>query len=212
MTTDTPPPDPKVADSRFKGFVRKRPVLSMVLASLLALLIGIGIGAAGTQSEVDDLSSENDSLQADLDDAEAEAEEARQDAADAEAENAPLRAKVAQVEDQKADLAKQQDQLDSQADDLASQAEDLDSREADLSSAEQTLESSTIPDGIWELGRDYEAGTYRAPGGGGCYWALLGSADTQDIINNGGFGENQTITIDSPYFESQDCGEWVKIE
>ncbi len=49
------------------------------------------------------------------------------------------------------------------------------------------------------------------PGGGGCYWALLGSADAQDIINNGGLSENQTLTIDSPYFETNDGGEWTKI-
>jgi hypothetical protein len=80
-----------------------------------------------------------------------------------------------------------------------------------LKAAERTLAQNTIPDGSWQLGRDYESGTYRAPGGAGCYWALLGSADTADIINNGGFGQNQTITIDSPYFETSDCGEWVRI-
>jgi hypothetical protein len=58
---------------------------------------------------------------------------------------------------------------------------------------------------------DYEAGTYRAPGGGRCYGALLGSADTEDIVNNGGFSKNQTIAIGSPFFETEDCGDGVKI-
>jgi hypothetical protein len=58
---------------------------------------------------------------------------------------------------------------------------------------------------------DFTPGTYRAPAGGGCYWALLGSADTEDIINNGGFNKNQTLTIDSPYFETSDCGTWQRL-
>ena len=75
------------------------------------------------------------------------------------------------------------------------------------------MSASTIPDGTWELGRDYEAGTYRAPGGGGCYWEKLSAPTGKfgDLITNGGFEKNQTLVIDSPYFSTSDCGEWVKI-
>jgi hypothetical protein len=87
----------------------------------------------------------------------------------------------------------------------------LERREKKVSRAERVVAQTTFGDGIWQVGEDFPAGTYRAPGGGGCYWALLGSADTSDIINNGGFAPNQTLTIDSPWFESSNCGTWRPI-
>jgi hypothetical protein len=74
-----------------------------------------------------------------------------------------------------------------------------------------TGQATTFADGIWQVGVDFPPGLYRAPGGDSCYWALLKSANTQAIINNGGFGPNQTLQINSPWFETSDCGEWSKI-
>lgn len=87
----------------------------------------------------------------------------------------------------------------------------LDRRENRLVAAETEVKRTTITDGIWKVGTDFDTGTYRAPGGPGCYWALLNSADTSDIANNGGFGPNQTITIDSAWFETSGCGEWTAL-
>lgn len=182
------------------------------MTGIVTLLVGIGIGAAGGGAEVTELEDEIAALEEDLADAEEATEDADADAAEAQAALEPLERQVARVDERQAELDQRAGELNRRENELASQSSDLDDREAEVSQAEQTLESSTIPDGIWQLDRDYQAGTYRAPGGGGCYWALLGSADTQDIINNGGFGENQTITIDSPYFETKDCGEWILIE
>ncbi len=95
--------------------------------------------------------------------------------------------------------------------DLAIRERKLDKREAKITATEAIQERNTIPDGIWKVGTDFDVGTYRAEGGSGCYWALLNSADTSDIVNNGGFSANQTLTIDSAWFETQDCGEWRKI-
>jgi hypothetical protein len=36
------------------------------------------------------------------------------------------------------------------------------------------------------------------------------SGDAQEIIDNG-LGEHPTVQIDSPFFETTDCGEWQKI-
>lgn len=200
-----PQVQPESSNGRIRGFIQDRPIVSLVIACVVGLLIGAGIGVASRDTEVTDLEDQVTSLETDLEDAEDAADAAEEEAADAEAALAPLEEKVAKLNEQKDDLAAQEEEL-------AEQAQDLSAREADVTAAEQTLESNTIPDGIWQLGRDYEAGTYRAEGGSGCYWALLGSADTSDIINNGGFSPNQTITIDSPYFETDGCGEWVKIE
>ena len=50
----------------------------------------------------------------------------------------------------------------------------------------------------------------RSPGGGSCYWAKLGG-DVENILENGGFTKNQTVQIDSPFFETAGCGKWTKI-
>jgi hypothetical protein len=86
------------------------------------------------------------------------------------------------------------------------------SRKEGVAAAEQPLQGRKLPDGIWEAGRDFEPGVYRSSGGEGCYWAKLGSADTDDIQQNGGFAANQTLRIDSPWFETSGCGEWIKID
>jgi hypothetical protein len=56
-------------------------------------------------------------------------------------------------------------------------------------------------------------GTYEAPGGSGCYWATLNSANTQDIVDNE-FAANasqQIAEITTPYFQSSGCGEWKRV-
>jgi hypothetical protein len=199
--------------SRIRAFISSRPVLAVVLTAVLALVLGAGAGAAGPTGEVSELEDQAASLEADLKATEADLEaandatdEATADAAAARDALKPLQAQADEVEEQKDDLAAQEEEL-------AAQAGELDAREQDITARENTLESSTIPDGIWELGRDYEAGTYRAEGGGGCYWEKLSSPTGKlgDIIANGGFQPNQTLVIDSPYFSTSDCGEWVKI-
>ncbi|MGI8707275.1 MAG: hypothetical protein ACR2LG_03590, partial [Actinomycetota bacterium] len=73
------------------------------------------------------------------------------------------------------------------------------------------IERSSFGDGIWQVGSDITPGTYRAPAGASCYWAQLGSANNNDIVNNGGFSANQTVTLSSGWFETSDCGQWRKI-
>lgn len=93
---------------------------------------------------------------------------------------------------------------------LENRAKNLDVRAAKLQAAEQTVKHNTIRDGVWQAGTDFDPGIYRAPGGGTCYWATLGSADTGDITNNG-LGKNPTVTIGSGWFETSGCGAWTKI-
>ena len=38
------------------------------------------------------------------------------------------------------------------------------------------------------------------------HWAELASGNTDDIVNNGLGGGVQTVEIDSPFFETNDCG------
>jgi hypothetical protein len=71
---------------------------------------------------------------------------------------------------------------------------------------------TTIPDGVWKLSVDFEPGLYRAPGGNGCYWATLQTANpTGGIIESGGGPGSRRLEVISPYFETQACGQWKKI-
>lgn len=76
---------------------------------------------------------------------------------------------------------------------------------------------STFSDGVYEVGRDIEAGTYVAPGGpdgGGCYWKRLSSlaGDVDSIIANDlNHGGQVLITVNSgEYLQVKDCGTWTK--
>ena len=166
-----------------RGWIRKRPLTWLIV---LFALGGI-LGSAVSSSENQDLKRDTGALESD----------------------------IAVLED---NLGKANDEATA-ARGVASKSKALKARERRLNRREAALiveevqaEQSIISDGIWQVGVDIEPGTYRAEGGESCYWALLNSADTQDIVNNGGFGPNQTITIDSAWFETNDCGEWEKIE
>ena len=170
-----------------RGWLRRYPIAAV----LVALIVGGIVGVAGESSNVTELEDEVASLESDLTNAEGE---------------------LSTAEGRLARVSGKSDRAAAKQAKLAQREEKLDRRAAQLNETEEVAERSEIEDGIWEVGTDIEPGTYRAEGGSGCYWALLGSADTADIVNNGGFGPNQTVTIDSPWFETSDCGTWERID
>jgi hypothetical protein len=72
--------------------------------------------------------------------------------------------------------------------------------------------ASVFADGTWEVGSDIAPGTYRAKGGGGCYWAILNgppSGNSDNIEENGGFTANVVVTLsEGQWFETNECGDW----
>lgn len=125
---------------------------------------------------------------------------------------ASLEAQVASLEGEVEQAEAAESKLASEAADLQKEKRQVAQREKQVEQAERIQKRNTITDGIWKVGTDFDAGTYRS-GDGDCYWAKLSSAggDFDSIISNGN-GSNQTVTIDSPWFESSGCGEWTKIE
>lgn len=165
-----------------------------VAAFVIGAAIGGGVGSQSPSAELEELRARVATLEGEVSTAEAQADASEQDAANAEAE---LREGQEELLDLRRELVRRENALDARA--------------RKISAEERRVARTVINDGIWQVGVDIEPGLYRAPGGSGCYWALLRTADTQDIINNGGFGPNQTVQIDSPWFESSNCGEWRKI-
>jgi hypothetical protein len=62
------------------------------------------------------------------------------------------------------------------------------------------VQASTISaDGVYVVGKDIPAGTYRTTGGGQCYYATLGSADTSNILDNNNFNGPETVDVSGAY-------------
>ncbi len=110
--------------------------------------------------------------------------------------------------------------IDDQRDQIAGyevQQEQLRQREEELDRRQRALESPQGPnatsfgDGLYQAGVAIQPGEYRTDGTDACYWAKLSSGDTNRIIENGLVAGPQTVTVDSPYFESENCGTWTKV-
>lgn len=74
--------------------------------------------------------------------------------------------------------------------------------------------SNAMADGTYVVGGHIQAGTYRAPGGDGCYWERLSgfSGDLDDVIANDFEGATVVSILDSDRgFHTDDCGTWSRI-
>lgn len=75
---------------------------------------------------------------------------------------------------------------------------------------------ATIEDGLWHVGEDVDAGTYRLKNPVSeedfCYWKKSRDAEGSDIIDNdfAGSGRLQVTLKKGQWFESDRCGSWVR--
>lgn len=145
----------------------------------------------------------------------------------------------AAARDQVASLNGQLDDVTGERDDLAAQIGDLPDREKALKDAQAKLKRrerrvtrrehdvsrrekavgiveteirrNTVHDGTYEVGTDIKAGTYKTDGGANCYYAVLGSADTNDILNNNLGNGPMVVTVSDGQFLELSCGDaaWV---
>lgn len=128
------------------------------------------------------------------------------------------------AEDQKADY-EQAYQTIASADNLKNGIEDLKSKHDDLQKqvddAKKQLETLTgqveqakrnsVSAGVWQVGKDIDAGTYRAtsPVDGDCYWEIkAGDSIVQNDIPGGGYPE---VTVsDGQQLKIYSCGTFAK--
>jgi hypothetical protein len=70
-------------------------------------------------------------------------------------------------------------------------------------------------DGMWLVGKDVKAGTYRSSSEDTCYWARLKNTngDLDGILANGN-GGNQLVTLKKTdkAFESARCAPWTRVK
>jgi hypothetical protein len=88
-------------------------------------------------------------------------------------------------------------------------------REEAVTGAEKTKAANTIGDGTWTVGKDIEAGTYRAAAdvGSSCYWGIYATGSNgSNIIENDlpGGGRPTVALAGGQDFKSSRCGKWEK--
>lgn len=216
-------PPPESDWNPLKGWLGTPVTMSrwqLLAAGTVLVVVVVAISQAITAARVDGLRAEADqrvaAQQAEVDELEGDLQRVRGDVADAErdaeraedrADSADRRAR-AKAED---DLADRSEQLDQRAQALDARERDLEEREEAVGLREAFVEQNSFGNGRFEVGADIQAGKYRTDGGSGCYWAKLRSSDSQDIRSNHFGSGPQTVVIDSPWFESQDCGTWTLV-
>jgi Skp family chaperone for outer membrane proteins len=169
---------------------------------LLAFLLGAGIaGAAGTGA-----------IQSRLDEAEATADRLSDEFAASESNNEVVQRQYDDILVQYNAIQADLSEVDEREAALGELERDLDRRERAVKQGEKELaakQRATFSDGLYKVGTDIKAGTYHTEGGTNCYWAKLSSSDTGDIISNNLADGPQTVVVDSPWFETEDCGTWA---
>ena len=144
------------------------------------------------------VAAERDSLQSDFDELEA-----------------GIAGREEAVEERGAALDEQAANLDTRDQELQDAEDKVVAREKAVGKIEAEQLENSVEDGVWTVGSDIKAGTYRTKEavGSDCYWAVLQTGTNgSDIINNGipGGGRPAGTVKKGQDFESKRCGTWVK--
>lgn len=210
--TNHPPPVP--ADT-MRQTTRPRWLLAVIAGSIgvLTLFLGIGAGAAvgtdvETAPEYQDLEAELHAAQGQEASLENELSESAAQLQALEQEKAELEANIPERE---AAVAQREQKLDRRDQKLRRRERDVSKREKAISKVENRMAANTFGDGVYEVGVDIAAGTYRKDGGtNGCYYAILTSSDTSDIASNNLTDGPAVMSVaKGEYVETTRCGDWV---
>ena len=202
-----------------------------------ALVVGGGVGAAAAVVGVDPTASaeyravtaQRDAAQTELDTANTSLGSARGDLRQTSTELEQVRARLDTVA---GDLPERENRLkaalqklDRDAAALDERAAALDARAADLSVKEKAVaarekavkvvetavkDNTVAGEGVYEVGADIKAGTYKTAGKRGCYYAVLNSTDTSDIADNNNLDGPGVLTVSTgQYLQVSGCADWV---
>ncbi len=184
---------------------------------IVGALILLGVGAAIGSSGEGKLKDERDEAQTEVAQANQERDRAEAEAEAIQARKAVILSKAKAdasriVGTARSESSKLSGELDGLSGEVDSVEEELASVEESLNGAEEEKAKSTIPgNGTFRAEVDYIPGTYQSSGGEGCYWATLNSADPYDIASNENAAGPTIASIQTPYFQTQDCGTWKRI-
>jgi hypothetical protein len=205
---------------KVRGWVRARPDVWVIGALAAGLVVGGILGGVIGNAGMGDLEAEREELQTALAVAEGKARSAehrQEEVADrlASEKKAILDKARRQAAEIVGKSQLEAEELEAVEGEIASAEGELANVESSLEGAEQEKSLSSFAGGIMKAEVDYTVGaTYEAAGGSGCYWAMLNSANTNDISTNEitTHAVQQIVTIETPYFTSEGCGAWKRIE
>jgi hypothetical protein len=196
--TTTPTTTPTVAEpARKPGIFTRWGIPALV--GVLALLFGLGIGAAAGSSAED--------LEAGSTGEPTPAPTVTVD---------PSAAKEAELDKIAADLDEIAAGQGKVNEELAAWEAELAEREKAVGVAEAEAAANTITDGTWTVAVDITPGTYRSNGASAdCYWAITATGSNgADIIKNDlpGGGRPQVALEEGHDFNTQRCGDWTLVQ
>ena len=174
---------------------------------LAATIAGLVIGAAAASGAPVEDSPEYKSVKSDL-------VSAQTDTDGLKAEMAPMKKRVASADAREEGLDDRASALDSREADLKSESAAVKKREKSVGIVEKEIELNTLTgDGMYAVGDDIKAGTYKTKGGAGCYYAVL--RDTkggiESIINNSNISGPGIVSVaKGQYLELSGCSERVR--
>lgn len=171
-------------------------------------LLGIGIGAASSGSTDIKQSAEYKSVAKQRDDARSDLASKNDELAKAQAD---LKSIAGDLPAREAAVTKKEADLSARESDVKTREAAVKKRENAVSKTEQLIEDNTLTgEGLYEVGADIKAGTYKTKGAPGCYYAILNSSDTSDIADNNNTDGPATVTVHNGQFlELSGCDDWV---
>jgi hypothetical protein len=182
------------------------------VVAVVALLVGIGIGGASAGGSDPKTSQAYKDLVAQSTQSEQQAQQqAADDQATLEKIQGDLPAREAALRKAQSQLKADQGRLKTDEDTVAAREKSVAARERRVGIVEKTVAANTVSgNGMYKVGVDMKAGTYKSSGRSGCYYAVLNSSDTNDIATNNLSNGPVFVTVYAgKYFETQDCADWV---
>jgi hypothetical protein len=170
-------------------------------------LLGLGIGAATSTGDI----KQSTEYKA----AASQRDEARTDLASKEGElakaQADLKTIAGDLPEREAAVSKAETSLASREAKVKAREAAVQKREDAVSKTEHVIEDNTVSgDGVYEVGADIKAGTYKTKGAPGCYYAILNSSDTSDIADNNNIDGPATVSVrNGQFLELSGCDDWV---
>lgn len=178
---------------------------------LVALIIGVAIGGSGdvtTTPQYKQVAEQRNAARGEL-------ATAQNDLASANDELETTKSQITSIEGkiparEKA-VTQREKAVQARETAVAQKAASVKKREKKVGIVETEIARNTISgEGIYQVGKDMKAGTYKTSGAGGCYYAILNSTNTSDIADNNNIDGPAFVTVNrGQYFETARCADWI---
>jgi hypothetical protein len=181
------------------------------VVAVAAVILGVAIGSAAAGSNDVKADPAYKKMADELAGAQRDVTSAKDAQAKAEAAVGDLPSREATLKKSQAQLKADQGKLDQRATAVASSEQAVHRRELAVGLVERRIAANTISDGLYEVGTDIKAGTYKTTGASGCYYAVLGSSNTGNILNNSFNNGPSIVTVAPGQFLELNCSgaKWV---